>query len=217
MRGLYVYGITAHDTESPGRGIFGRQLRTIRIGPLRAVVEDAARAPKPTLGKLRTQSGVIAALVDNGVDILPARFGTFVSAVELQDLVAERRTDFVRALRAIQGRVQMTVRLKTEEDPRPRPHAGSGGRAYLQAQAKRAQRHTRDPVVRAIQRAARPYARDSRLDWRERRPAIVTLHHLVSRNRIAEYRQAVLRVVRDAGTDAIVSGPWAPFAFAEVA
>lgn len=222
MTGLYVYGITARPVRTLTRGIFGRPLRVVKAGPVHALVETAARAPKPTVRNLRAQNRVVAALVVNRVDVLPVRFGTFVSEeTELRRLIDSREFDLVRALRLIKGRVQMTTRLRLgESEPRidfERQARGRTGTAYLHARANRARQWTGNPLVQAIRRAANPYARDSRLEWREGPPAVVTLHHLVARSRVPQYEEAVLRVVRARGVDATVSGPWAPFAFAEVA
>lgn len=217
MAGLYVYGITAHPIRLPASGLFRRPLRSITIGTCSVIVEDAGRAPRPTIRNLRRHSHVVATLVARGVDVLPARFGAFVSdRAELRRLVDLRRADLARALKRIKGRVQMTVRIRVPVSGRS-SGTPARGVAYLRARADLARRRRRDPVVRAVERAASPFARESRLDWREGPPAIASVHHLVLRSRVTRYEDAVVRAIRSRGADAVVSGPWAPFAFAEVA
>jgi hypothetical protein len=218
MTGLYVYGITARPVRTSRPGIFGRPLRAIGVGPVHVLVETAGSAPTPTVRNLVAQHRVLQTLVSQGVDVLPVRFGTFLSGrEELRRLIEARRGDLVRALGIIRGRVQMTIRLTlAAHEPQSHATTATRGATYLRARADRARRRARDPVVQAIQRAARPYARKSRLDWREGGQEVAILHHLVARGRVPQYEQAVIRVVRARGLGAIVSGPWPPFAFAEV-
>lgn len=217
MAGLYVYGFTSRPVAPALRGLFRRPLRSIAMGDCAAVVEDAGRAPRPTVRHLRAQSRVIGALVARGVDVLPTRFGAFVmDRAALRRAVDRQRPDLIRALRRVKGRVQMTVHVRVHA---PTPDAGNtgGGAAYLRARASRARQPRRDPLVQAVQRAARPFVRESRLEWQDGDPAIARVHHLVPRSRVSRYQEAVMRAVRARGTEAVVSGPWAPFAFAEVA
>ncbi len=219
MTGLYVYGITAGPTGVRARGAMGRPLRTIRIGRLHAVVESAHRAPHPTLSRIKAQNRVVATFVARGVDMLPARFGSFVAGRdELERAMLERDAELRRALARVKGCVQMTLRLRAEPPPRDSPvPVVRTGAEYLRERAARERSRRVHPLVRAIQRAGRPYARATRVDWQRAPASLACVHHLVPRGRVGAYREAVTRAVQRQGGEAVMSGPWAPFAFVEVA
>jgi hypothetical protein len=214
MTGLYVYAIADRPVRLRARGIFGRPLRSVRAGRLHAVVEAAARAPKPTLARLTAQGRVIARLVQAGADILPARFGAHVgSAEELRRALAGRTTDLRRALGRVRGCVQMTVRVAAPPAAVASAADRASGTRFLRARAAAENTRRRDPVVRALGRAARPYARASRIEWREDG---ATLFHLVRRARVLAYAAAITRAVKRLDAAVVVGGPSAPFAFVEI-
>ena len=216
MSGLYVYGIVDRSMRVRARGIFGHTLRTVRAAGLLAIVESASRPPKASLQKLRAQSRVVAAIVARGADVLPARFGAFVpSAGDLEKALADRRAELARALADVRGCLQMTVRVRATAEPHRRVTARSGG-AYLRARAAQARARRRDPLLRALARAASPYVRATRIEWHERVP-LASMHHLVPRAKLDAYESAIAREVERRGAHAVLSGPIAPFAFAEMA
>ena len=219
MTGLYVYGITRSPVRTRTRGVFGRTLRTVQVGRLHVIVERAEMAPRPAMPTLNAQSRAIAALVAAGTDVLPARFGAFVSDVaELHRMIGARGAHLARALRLVKGRVQMTVRVRMERPLERRTATKAvGGTEYLRARAARASGRRSDPLLRAIQAAAKPYARATEVDWQEGPTAMARVHHLVPRGRVAAYAEAVSRAVQRHEADAVMSGPWAPFAFVEAA
>ncbi len=217
MTGLYVYAIAGRAMRVRARGIFGRPLRAVRAGRLYVVVETAARAPRPTVAKLKAQGQVIARLVQSGADILPARFGAHVrDAGELARALAGRARELSRALRRVRGCVQMTVRVTMESNDRGISHRGIGtdrGTRFLRARAAAEAARRRDPIVRAVRRAASPYARETRIEWRGDGASVF---HLVPRARALAYVSAVTRAMKRRGAAAAIAGPWAPFAFVEI-
>ena len=213
MIGLYVYAITDRPVRLRGRGIFRRPLRTLRAGGLYAVVEPAARPPATSLPKLRAQGRVIARLVRAGADILPARFGAHVKNVaELERALGERTRELARALRRVRGCVQMTVRVARPRAAGTRADRTSGTR-FLRAQVAAVAARRRDRVMLALRRAARPYARATVIEWREEGASVF---HLVPRARVAGYTEALAGAVKRLGAHAVISGPWAPFAFVKI-
>ncbi len=219
MNGVYVYAITDRATRVRTKGVFGRPVRTITIGGLHVIVESATRPPKPTLSNLKAQNRVLASLVNKAVNLLPARFGSFVgSDGELARTIRERDRELRRALKRIDGCVQMTARVRVDAAPEHdamSPHARPGSH-YLRARQRRERVRTSHPLVRSIARAAKPYARASHVEWHTSPFPHLRVHHLVRRARLEPYRAAMQDALDASDSEAILSGPWAPFAFVEI-
>jgi hypothetical protein len=218
MPGLYLYGIAAHPVRLAATGVCRRPVRSIAIAPFHVIVEEAGGVPRATMANLRRHSAVIASVVDRGRDVLPVRFGTVVSGrSQLRRVVQARQEELSQALERVKGRVQMTVRVPIDEPRAAASGSAVRGASYLRARAALERQRARNPLVRAIQRAAKPFVRASRVEWRAGPPALVSVHHLVARSRIEQYRDAVGQAMQARRAEGAVSGPWAPFAFAEVA
>jgi len=68
------------------------------------------------------------------------------------------------------------------------------------------------PELAAVRPAIRRFVKDERV---ERRGGIATVHHLIPRATAERYRAAVERAAAKSGIRLIVSGPFAPYAFAD--
>jgi len=68
------------------------------------------------------------------------------------------------------------------------------------------------PELAPVRTAIRRLVRDERV---ERRGSIATVHHLIPRAVAGRYRAAVERAAAEKSVRLTVSGPWAPYAFAE--
>jgi hypothetical protein len=68
------------------------------------------------------------------------------------------------------------------------------------------------PELEPIRGGVRRLIRDERV---ERRRGIATVHHLIPGASAQRYRRAVERAAAENGLRLTVSGPWAPYAFAE--
>lgn len=217
MSGLYVYAIAAGPVKVRARGIFGRPVRSVPVGRLHAVVETATRAPRPSLARLKAQSRVLAATVQAGADVLPARFGTFVShRRDLERDLKGRTTAMRKALRQVRGCVQMTIRI-TPAPAALSPCAGrkrpASGTAYLESLAARNDTRRNDPAVAAFASTAEPFARAARVEWRD---SAATIFHLVPRTKLTRYLAAIGDTADRVEANVVLSGPFAPFAFVEV-
>lgn len=224
MKGLYVYAIAARPVQTRRNGIFRRRLRSVRAGRLHAVVESAARAPKPSLARLKAQSRVLSALVRDGVDLLPARFGTHVDDVtQLEAALRDRSAGLRAALQRTRGCVQMTLRIEAPSSgarrSRPQQVEAGGtresvsGAAYLRGRASRDRARRSHPAVRGFTAAAEPFIAASLVEWRGN---TATVFHLVRRSRLDAYAAALAQEARRRGVPAVLSGPFAPFAFVEI-
>jgi len=209
-------------------GIGGERLRVITVDRLSAIVGELKRVPGPTIRNLRRYAAVIEAIASKVPAILPARFATTVAdRDELAFILRSRGTALRQRLRAVRGRAQMTIRL-VGSDPgdvtlrgqtpvtrrsgvRPRNKATQGTQ-YLQQRIAIAARARAvagfDPIRNAVGR----FVKDERV---EKRGDVVTINHLVPRTAASRYLTAVERAAEEGAIRLSVSGPWAPYAFAD--
>ena len=210
-------------------GIGGERLRVITIDRLSAIVGELKRVPGPTIRNLRRYAAVIEAIASKVPAILPARFATAVAdRDELAFILRSRGTALRQRLRAVHGRAQMTIRLVSESESsdglfpsqsraagRARVrvgHKATQGTQYLQQRIAIAARARAvagfDPIRNAVGR----FVKDERV---EKRGDVVTINHLVPRIAASRYLTAVERAAEEGAIRLSVSGPWAPYAFAD--
>ncbi len=206
-------------------GIAGERLRVIRIGRLAVVVGEIRRSPAVSTANLRKYARLVNAIAAQVPAILPARYATTVRDVEeLTLIVHARHAVWEQRLRAVRGRVQMTIRLLTpsESESGDHPfasrstvtrrtrlrlaHGATQGTQYLKRKANGV------PEMRPVRAAVRTYIKDERV---EKRAGIATVNHLIARGAAARYLDAVQRAAAENDVRLIVSGPWPPYAFAD--
>jgi hypothetical protein len=197
-------------------------LRTVTVGSITAIIRDRARPARPADALLRRHDAIVRSLAASAPAILPVRFGTVVQDLEeLRLLLGARQRTLLERLRAVRGRVQMTVRFLEAEHVREkgvrsgrlpwpgrsRGQAARSGTAYLKARAAERDVAGFAPVRDAVRR----WVRDERV---EKRGTIASVYHLVPRSGAAAYRRTLERAAAEAGVRMLVSGPWPPYAFA---
>jgi hypothetical protein len=192
------------------------------------------RAPAPSIRNLRRYAAVVEAIAAEAPAILPARFATTVTGdEELAVILASRGATLRRRLRAVRGRCQMTIRLlsplsesESESDEAPlasrsamarrtRPrlaHEATQGAQYLRRRAALAASARAIPGFAPIRAAVRRFVKDERV---EKRAGIVTVNHLIPRAAAPRYLAAVERAAAANHLRLMVSGPVAPYAFAD--
>jgi hypothetical protein len=190
---------------------------TRRLG---AWVGPVARVPRPTRQALQRYHHVIEEIARHHAATLPVRFGTILdSDVELAYVLDARGAAFLRQLRHVRGRVQMTVRiagvgtgLLSRSVPEPSPASGGSGAAYLRGRARALRTLVDFPECRAVRAAVSRWVRDERI---EQQHGIVTMYHLVARGAVAGYARAMESLVLPPERRLYVTGPFPPFAFAD--
>ena len=213
----------------PGRlalqGVAGERLRVVAAGSLAAVVGELRRRPSATPRSLRRYAVVIESIASRTPAVLPARFGTVAADdEEVAFLLRSRAAGLRPRLRAVRGRAQMTIRLVLASDSgdgatqgvesshhrglTPSPRATQGTQ-YLRQRAAEAREI---PGFEPIRDAVRSFVKDERM---EKRPGIVTVNHLIPRAAADRYRSAVIRAAGHNGVRLMVTGPLAPYAFAD--
>jgi hypothetical protein len=215
-------------------GMAGEPLRVVTANRIGAVVGGMRRAPAPSIRNLRRYAAVVEAIAAEAPAILPARFATTVTGdEELAVILASRGATLRRRLRAVRGRCQMTIRLlsplsesESESDEAPlasrsamagrtRPrlaHGATQGAQYLRRRAALAASARAIPGFAPIRAAVRRFVKDERV---EKRAGIVTVNHLIPRAAAPRYLAAVERAAAANHLRLMVSGPVAPYAFAD--
>lgn len=109
---LYVFGIVATDQVATVRTMVGVDL--VPAGSIAAVV-GAVTTDRPLglASDMRRHDRVVSDLVAAGVTVLPMRFGAVVGEADdlVQDFLVPKQAALERAVRALAGRVQFTVRV----------------------------------------------------------------------------------------------------------
>jgi len=210
-------------------GIAGEPLRAVLIDGIVAIVGQVRRRPAASARNLRRFASVVESIAGSAPAILPARFGsTFTDVAELMLVVRSRRASLRERLRAVRGRTQMTIRLICESEsgdascasqsqvtPRARvrlEHKATQGTQYLRERMEMLRTVDQIPELAPVRTSVRRLVRDERV---ERRGSIATVHHLIPRAAVGRYGVAVARATAENGLRLTVSGPWAPYAFAE--
>jgi hypothetical protein len=209
-------------------GVAGERLQVLRVGRIGAIVGELRRAPAPSVRNLRRYAAAVESVAAKTSAILPARFGTTVTdADELSFIIRSRRTALRQRLSAVRGRAQMTIRLIESESGdaalssqsrvtgRTQLRLGYGttqGTQYLRQKMADAAAACAVPAFDVVRPAIQRYVKDERV---EKRDGIVTINHLVPHGSVERYRDAVTRTAEDCGVRLIVTGPWAPYAFAD--
>jgi hypothetical protein len=225
---LCVYALVGSSRPVPRQtGIAGEQLRAIAFDRVVAIVGDVRRRPQASTRNLREYATVVESIAARVPAILPVRFGTtFDDVTELMLVLRSQAPSMRRRLRAVRGRLQMTVRL-VGSDPHGRlrgrtpvtSRAGvrtrnksTQGTRYLQQRLTMLRTAREVPELGAIRPAIRRFVKDERV---ERRSGIATVHHLIPRAMAERYRAAVECAAAESGVRLAVSGPFAPYAFAD--
>jgi len=215
-------------------GMAGEPLRVVTANRIGAVVGGMRRAPAPSIRNLRRYAAVVEAIAAEAPAILPARFATTVTGdEELAVILASRGATLRRRLRAVRGRCQMTIRVvspvsesESESDDAPLAsrsamagrarlrlaHGATQGTQYLRRRAALAASARAIPGFAPIRAAVRRFVKDERV---EKRAGIVTVNHLIPRAAAPRYLAAVERAATANHLRLMVSGPVAPYAFAD--
>ena len=213
MTPLYLNALVDWRLRGPlGRGIARRPLSLVRAGVAWVVVEPA-EAREPTPAALVAHDRVVRRLARSAGAILPLRFAsTADDAAAVRALVAPMSALIAGAFGRVRKAVQFTLRVSgLVSRPAPARSAGPGTRWLAKRIAE-----GRVPEIAPLTEATAPYVREVRL---ERRGEGATVYHLVPREHVASWRAAVARSLAalDARIRVSVTGPWPPYAFAELA
>lgn len=210
-------------------GIAGEPLRAISFDRVIAIVGYVRQRPAASARNLRQYAAVIESIAARAPAILPVRFGTTFDDLEELTLVLRSRGSALRQrVGAVRGRTQMTIRLVSESESGDASRASQSraarrarvrlerratqGTQYLQQRLALLRTAREVPELAPIRPAIRRFVKDERV---ERRGGVATVHHLIPRAMAERYRTAVTGAAAESGVGLIVSGPFAPYAFAD--
>jgi hypothetical protein len=219
---LCLYAIVGERPRAPlGKGMSKQPLSLLRVGKAWVVVETAApRAP--SISALVAYDRIVRRIARRSSAVLPLRFAsTAANEREARELVAARSVAVARAFDRVRGMVQLSLRVTGVPAPEAEPSPGAGpGTRWL---ARRAARE-RAPEISALTEATRPFVREARVERAataaksgRRRGPIASVYHLVAREDLAAWRAAFARAAPELEATVSVTGPWPPYAFAELA
>jgi hypothetical protein len=174
--------------------------------------------PKPTQAAIKRYDTVMQVLTERFPAVMPVRFGTLVEDVdELAFVIASRRESFVRVLRLVRHRVQMSVRLVGAEGA-TRIRSGAqetrqpkSGTEYLSGLVSAAREF---PGLEAVRAAVAHWTVEERVETHPSSRRMIALYHLIPRSSVAVYCRAIRSVKLAPGVTALATGPWPPYAFA---
>ncbi|MCW5817256.1 MAG: GvpL/GvpF family gas vesicle protein [Labilithrix sp.] len=234
MSALYLYAIVG---EEPAR--LPRGTEVVRAGRAWVVVARRA-APAVTLENAVAHDRVVQQLARACDAVLPLRFGgTIASEAALRKKLAPLAGPIREALARVRGAVQMTMRVsgqeaahvddRPEEGPQKRvrsaPSASREGRVgggapdddqgpgarYLARKVAA----ERVPEIAPITQATRERVRAARIERKRTERSFATVYHLVDKGELRAWRR-IVRATSIEGVTVTVSGPWPPYAFAEL-
>jgi hypothetical protein len=227
---IYLYCLLPADAEPLLEGVLGVDDAAVRIASgdaVRAVVSEVSDARVAiSAERARAHDRVVRAAME-ACTPLPARFGqTFADESAMRVALAPKAAAITDALARVAGCVEMTLRLRSDAWRSavarvPDERDERAGARYLGALAaqRRVERDMHDAGA-----VLRDRIRDSvgELVRGERWEAAAgsgsaTVSHLVPREGVSSYRDAVRAAAEQlAGVEAMLSGPWAPYAFARL-
>lgn len=214
---LYVYAIADKEAPAPATGLHGSRLRSLRSGPLVAVVSEHRVLPEADETELWAHESVVERLMRTST-ILPMRFGTTVEgAGVLLALVKERQQEFEAGLERVRGAVELSVRAQLPDAPAPVSGSEPGdaehpGTTYLLDRA-RGVRHG-EGLAEAIHRPLVKLARESAQRRQVRAPTAFRAAYLVDEGNVAAFGEAVGALGTQLGQAKIgCTGPWPPYSF----
>ena len=209
MSSLYLYAIV----DSPPRAPLGA-LEVVRAGGAHVVVEKASPRDA-TPANMKKHDVVVKRLARACSAVLPFRFNSVVADRKaLAALLDPIAPAIDRALDEVHDAVQFTLRVYGKAAPRAKAKRGEGpGTRFMQ---ERLRAH-RVPEIEPVTEATRPYVRAARAQRHDREPLLASVYHLVPRDELRRYRAALRTASKAlAGVRVEATGPWPPYAFAEV-
>jgi hypothetical protein len=213
---LYLYAIVeARPRRALGKGVARRPLTLVRVERAYVVVERA-EAPDATPEALVAHDRIIQRIARATPAVLPLRFAsTAPDRAAIEALVAPLSGALADAFERVRGAVQFTLRVSGRRAAAPKAgrRVGPGTRWLAKRIAKQ-----RVVEIAPLTEATRPFVREARAERHDRPPLLASVYHLVAREDVRAWRAAVARSLPLLdGVRVTTTGPWPPYAFAELA
>jgi hypothetical protein len=209
----------------------GAPVRTLSLGDLEAWVATIEESTIRSIGRALGEQAVlhnevVAAALSGGRTPLPARFGShFANDALCLAILRARAPQLNDAMTRLAGTVEMSVLVVSnpcvrpaESRPLPDRDAPDVGRRYLEMVRQRARRAEADQAaLEALVSEVRSKVREVARGESRGRGAhgVVSIAHLMRRDDVARYRDALGSLPEPNGFRLIVSGPRAPYSFVD--
>jgi hypothetical protein len=212
-------------------GVFGERVRELPVDDaILAWVSDVQRELPVSLDGVRAHDAVVEAALRTGTTPVPARFGQrFESDEACAAALSSRAASVESLLSTIQGFVEMTLivtpstrRMVNDLEPvLPEmidPTTLGAGRQYLESlQAREAAtgavRRGMEEMANKLAVATEAFVERSAMHEQLTQMPFRTISHLISRDEVDAYRNAVGRVSPDLEFRFLLIGPRAPYSF----
>ena len=201
---LWLFALVEDEVDLR-RGI-GAPLELVRAAGAFVVAQRSAPLPAET-ANLVAHDRVIGSLARRTA-VLPFRFGT-----ALRSLLAPRKEAIARAFDRVRDAVQLTLRVRGEAAPPAAPPTGGPGTQWLAKRLAAGQ----VPEIASVLGATKALVRASRAERHDRERDLATVYQLVARSDLRAWRAAVAATLPSLDVEVAVGGPYAPYAFAELA
>jgi hypothetical protein len=205
---LYLYAIVDKPPRAP--------LANARVARVAGayVVYDQAGAREANADNLKKHDRVVKRLARSCAAVLPFRFGSVVAdRASLRDLLEAIAPAIARELENVRDATQFTLRVYGRAARPARTTASGPGTRFMEARL----RAHRVPEIDAVTKATKPFVRAARVQRHDRAPLLASVYHLVPRADVRKYRAALAssaKTLEHVRVDS--SGPWPPYAFAEL-
>lgn len=209
MSALYLYAIV----DKPPRAPLGK-LSVVRAGGAHVVFERDGQRPA-TPANIQKHDRAVKRVARSCAAVLPFRFGSVVAdRAALASLLDPIAPAIARALEEVRDATQFTLRVYGKAAPRGRAKRGEGPGTRFLNDRLRAQRV---PEIDPVTAMTKPFVRAARSQRHDRPPLLASVYHLVARADLRRYRAALATAAETLeGVRVEASGPWPPYAFAEV-
>jgi hypothetical protein len=216
VTGLYLYAIVSRrpPRAALGTGMSGHALTVVRAGGAHVVCERAG-APQPTPRAVRAHDRIVKRIAAATPAVLPFRFGSVAAdGGAVRTMLEPVGGAIAKALALVDGCVQYTLRVYGEPAGVTGAPKGSGpGTRWLGVRL----RSRRAPEIAAVTEATASFVRAARAERHDRPPLVASVYHLVPRAQARAYRSALSQAAgKLARVEVKTSGPWPPYAFAEL-
>jgi hypothetical protein len=223
---LYAYAICQSEQPPKISGLKGATLQAIGDAPQGpwAVVSEHQEPPVAADPEdLWRHEAVVEAAMEDGA-VLPMRVGTlFSDEAALIGALRARQAEFRRALRRVDGAVELGVRAvlaSGEHDlgnTRPDPDTGSAGPGTTYLLSRLEHRRSGERLALTIHAPLAALARAARWQLESGETQRLIAAYLVDRGRVEAFRARVGELENQRETQIVCTGPWPPYSFASEA
>jgi hypothetical protein len=211
-------------------GVAGARVRALPVAGLVAWVSDAERSVSTSIEGIRAHHDVVEAALETGSTPVPARYGQrFDDDDACRAALASRSPWVERLIETMQGFVEMTILITPSTSRMVRDlepvipemldvKTAGVGRRYLDTLRKREARsgeisEATDEIARRLNDVASQYIERTLSHHTITPMPLRTISHLVRRDNVAAFREAIGQVANAGDYRFLVIGPRAPYSF----